>query len=57
MTREEVNKLIIDIKYKVDNGVVLTDFEDLVLDAIELAMKENRELSIREIEDYQFWMV
>lgn len=56
MTREEVNKLIIDIKYKVDNGVVLTDFEDLVLDAIELAMKENRELSIREIEDYQFWM-
>ena len=29
MTREEVNKLILDIKYKVDNGVVLTDFEDL----------------------------
>lgn len=56
MTREEVNKLIIDIKYKVDNGLVLTDFEDLVFDAIELEMKENREISIREIEDYQFWM-
>ena len=56
MTVEEVNKLIIDIKYKVDNGVVLTDYEALVLDEVELALKENIEVSIREIEDYQFWM-
>ena len=56
MTREEVNKLVIDIKYKVDNGVVLTDYEALVLDEVELALKENIEVSIREIEDYKFWM-
>jgi hypothetical protein len=56
MTREEVDKLIEEIKHKVDNGVVLSDFEILVIEAVKLTKRENRNLSIREIEDYKFWM-
>jgi hypothetical protein len=56
MTREEADKLIEEIKGKVDNRVVLSDFEVLVYEAVKLAEKENREVPIREIEDYKFWM-
>lgn len=56
MTREEVDKLIEEIKGKSDNGVVLPDFEVLVFEAVKLSKRENREVSIREIEDYKFWM-
>ena len=56
MTREEVDKLIEEIKGKVDNRVVLSDFEVLVFEAVKLSKRENRNVSIREIEDYKFWM-
>ena len=56
MTREEVDKLIEEIKGKSDNGVVLSDFEVLVFEAVKLSKRENRNVSIREIEDYKFWM-
>lgn len=55
MTREEVNELIRVIQIKVENSVRLTDFEDLVLEEVNLAKKENREVSIRAIEEYKFW--
>lgn len=56
MTREEVDKLVEEIKKKVENNERLTDYEDLVLEEIKLAKKENREISIRAVEDYKFWM-
>ena len=56
MTREEADKLIEEINGKVDNRVTLSDFEILVLEAVQLAERENREVSTREIEDYKFWM-
>ena len=56
MTREEVNKIVNIITEKVKNNETLTDFEDLVYDEIKLSQKENREISIRLIEDFKFWM-
>lgn len=56
MTREEVNELIRAIQNKVKNGVRLTDFEDLILEEVKLSNKENRDVSIRAVEEYKFWM-
>lgn len=56
MTREEVDKIVNIITEKVENNETLTDFEDLVYDEIKLSQKENREISIRLIEDFKFWM-
>lgn len=56
MTREEVNELIRAIQNKVKNGVRLTDFEYLILEEVKLSNKENRDVSIRAVEEYKFWM-
>lgn len=56
MTKEEVSELIKVIQTKVKQGVRLTDFEDLVLEEVKAAKKANREVSIRAIEEYKFWM-
>ena len=56
MTREEVNELIKVIQDKVKNRLELTDFEDLVLEEIKVAKTQNREVSVRAIEEYKFWM-
>lgn len=56
MTREEVDKIVNIITEKVENNETLTDFEDLVYDEIKLSQKENREIPIRLIEDFKFWM-
>lgn len=56
MTREEVNKIVNIVIEKVENNEILTDFEDLVYDEIKLSQKENREISIRLVEDFKFWM-
>lgn len=56
MTREEINDLIGVIQNKVEQNVRLTNFEDLVLEEVKLAKKENREVILRVIEDYKFWM-
>ena len=56
MTREEVNDLIGVIQNKVKNGLELTDFEDLVLEEVKAAKTQNREVSVRAIEEYKFWM-
>lgn len=56
MTREEVDKIVNIITEKVENNETLTDFEDLVYDEIKLFQNENREIPIRLIEDFKFWM-
>lgn len=56
MTRAEVDKIVSVVNEKVENNETLTDFEDLVYDEIKLSQKENREIPIRVIEDFKFWM-
>lgn len=56
MTRAEVDKIVSIITEKAENNERLTDFEDLVYDEIKLSQKENREIPIRVIEDFKFWI-
>ena len=56
MIRAEVDKIVSIVNEKVENNEILSDFEDLVYDEIRLSQKENREISIRLIEDFKFWM-